>query len=146
MPFDRLLNNVQSVINELENMVVESMMEVKEEIIDLNTSQLEVGKLSTGDTIEPEYVFDSYSKLKKSKGSKAPFGVPDLKLEGDFYSGFETSKLSEGLELSSKDSKAPELERKYSKDIYGLTDKNKSEAAEYIKPILINKILNGIIK
>lgn len=146
MPFTRLLNNVNKIVNDIDNITVGAMMEVKEEIIDLNTSQLEAGKLSTGELIEPGYVFDEYSKYKRSIGSKAPFGVPNLKLEGGYYSGKTITPLNDGIEMKSTDIKAPKLEGKYTSNIEGLTDNNKSEVSEMILPTIQNKILNGFIK
>jgi len=146
MPFERLLNNVRQVQSILPNIVTEAMMEAEAEIIDLNTSQLEEGKLSTGANVYPDYAIPEYAKFKKSRGSKAPPGVPDLKLEGGFYGGFDISKVSEGLLIESKDPKAPKLEFDYGSDIYGLTDNNKTKVVEVILQTVQNKILNGFTR
>jgi len=84
----QLHSNISDVIDNLENIVLEAAMESKETIADLNTSQLEVGKTSEGNNIEPSYYSPAYAKLKKSMGKKAPGSIPDLKLTGDFYGGF----------------------------------------------------------
>lgn len=146
MPFDRLLNNVKQLQKDIPGIVVETMMEFKEEIIDLNTSQLEKGKLSTGENISPDYKLSEYARFKKSRGSIAPLGVPDLKLEGDFYEGFNIDKVSGGILIDSDDSKASKLEDKYSSNIYGLTDQNKEEVKEMILPTFRKKTLNGLTK
>ena len=144
MPFTRLLNNVNKIVNDIDNITVGAMMEVKEEIIDLNTSQLEAGKLSTDKNLD-SYTSDAYARFKKSIGSKSS-PIADLKLTGDFYSGFNVQFKSDSLVFDSSDSKAPNLEKEWSKDIYGLTNKNKSEVSEMILPTIQNKILNGFIK
>jgi len=146
MPFNRLLDNVIRVKSELNDIIVGAMIENKAEIIDLNTSQLEEGKLSTGSNITPEYQSDDYKKFKKSIGSKSPFGVPDLKLEGDFYSGFDIIKGSGGAFIHSDDTKAGDLEEKYSSNIYGITDKNKPEVVERILPQIQNEVKNELTR
>jgi hypothetical protein len=129
---------------ELSGLVVSALSNYEAEIIDLNTSQLEQGKLSTGKDTE-EYLSDNYAKFKKSIGSiSSP--KADLKLTGDFYDGFNIDFKSYQLIFESTDSKAPKLERQYSIDIYGLTDKNKAEALEYAKDDVINELNNEFTK
>ena len=134
MNFIQLHTNLKKVINNFDKIVDTVIHEYEAELIDLNTGQLEKGIAPDGIEIEPPYAFDEYARFKKSIGSKAPLGIPDLKLTGDFYSRFETKITPNYIEISSGDSKAPELENKYGEDqIYGLTESNKKEFVQLIK-------------
>lgn len=135
---------------DIDEICVEAMVDHKEEIIDLNTSQLEAGLNKHGEAIFPEYESEEYAKLKKAMGSKAPFGIPDLKVEGDFYEGFyaesyltNTEGMS-GLFVDSHDSKSDKLESKYT-GIFGIMPANNPELGEIITPTIQKKVINGII-
>ena len=137
MIFDELYNKVNSVIDRLDEIMVEVMVEHEAEIIDLNLSQLEEGIDAEGQAIEPEYEYEEYAKLKKSMGSRAPFGTPDLKLEGDFHSGFygepynTVNEGMSGLFVDSRDEKSEKLQRKYGL-IFGIAPKNMPELQDIL--------------
>ena len=123
--WQRKFRNIRNTINR-------AIVENQEEILDLNLAQLEVGQDSTGALLD-KYQYDSYAKFKKSvKGSKAPEGTPDLKLEGDFYSGFVLKPDDKDFLITSEDSKAHHLRDKYGEDIFGLNSKHLSEAGRMI--------------
>ncbi|MCK5607511.1 hypothetical protein KAR91_36850 [Candidatus Pacearchaeota archaeon] len=140
MDFEQLHKNVKHVADNFDEIIIGVASQHEEEVIDLNTSQLEVGKLNDGSNIEPEYMLDDYADFKKAIGSKAPKGTPDLKLEGDFYSGFNITYEPKALVIDSSDEKAAGLESKYSSDIYGLTDKNINELQLIIQPTLVKTL------
>lgn len=100
------------------------------ELINLNTAQLELGQYFDGEPIQPDLRNDVYAGYKKGKGGKAPFGIPDLKDSGDFYSGFQM--VIEGTEYSFKSSdwKNAHLTEKYSPKIFGLSEESKSKFAQ----------------
>jgi hypothetical protein len=98
---------------------------------DLNVEQMEQGLNSDGKQIgllrsEP------YARAKKATGGVAPFGIPDLKLTGDFHAGTFAKKQGQSLQFGSTDSKTGELTSKYGKEIFGLTDKNKTTTTDQI--------------
>jgi hypothetical protein len=61
-------------------------------------------------------------------------GVVDLKLTGDFYSGFFALTDSFPITFSSNDSKAESLELKYGKEIFGLDQESLEQFRIEIKP------------
>jgi hypothetical protein len=137
MDFESLERNLREL--KLNELVVQAALKHEAEIVDLNTSQLEKGKLSTGANIDPKYSSKLYTGFKKSIGSKvAP--IPDLKVEGNYYSGKYLEGKGEFLIFGSKDSKADKLEKKYSVDIEGLTDANWSNSIEIFSDDLIDLI------
>ena len=54
-----------------------AIIENREEILDLNVAQLEIGENALGNLLDT-YTTREYSEFKKALGSKAPFGVADL--------------------------------------------------------------------
>lgn len=151
MIFRELQTNVESVINRLDEMIVEAMMESESEIIDLNISQLDEGIGSDGLPLEPEYASDEYAHLKKAMGSKAPLGIPNLEVTGDFKSGFFADSFISGNEgfsgmlIDSNDEKSESLEIKYQR-VFGIAPDNSDELLELIILPTQNRIKNEITK
>jgi hypothetical protein len=131
--------------------MVEAMVESKEEIIDLNVSQIESGITKEGIAIMPEYQSEEYAKEKKSMGSKAPLGTPDLKLTGDFLESARAEEYigsnpeSSGLFIESTDEKADKLESWYD-NIWGIAPVNAAELQELIIDNAQKKIIYGLTK
>lgn len=59
-----------------------------------------------------------------------PAGVTDLKLTGALYGGMYLNISSTSFKIGSSDEKEGDLERKYGKDIWGLSKENLSEFAK----------------
>jgi hypothetical protein len=144
MNFTQLHTNLNNVIDNLDSIVIDSAMENENSIVDLNTSQLELGLTSEGNSIEPEYFDPEYTKYKKAIGKKAPGATPDLKLTGDFHSGFYAKKTQDWIEIHSTDYKEKQLRAKYSDEIFGLTQNNLNELGQIILPDLIKNIKNEL--
>jgi hypothetical protein len=148
--FAELKNNVDSVINNLDKIIVEAMVAEKEAIIDLNVSNLEKGINTEGNNVG-EYESPEYAQLKKSMGSKSPLGIVDTKLTGDFHEGFYaepyygSSPETSGLFINSKDEKSDDLDRKYG-NLFGLTPDNNDELEDLIVPHIQKSIIDGITK
>lgn len=102
-----------------DSLLKEVVRDTDTQIVDLNLSQLEEGKDSLGRLLD-DYAEDWYAKMKKQMGSKAPFGTPDLNLEGDFYRGFEARADRGDLIVTSTDKKKDKLGKKYGYDIFGI--------------------------
>lgn len=124
---------------DVDKMVNRAVLENKEEILDANTAQLSQGKNKLGAFLD-EYVLDAYSEYKKFLGSKAPYGIADLYLEGNFYEGFFISEDGENWTIFSSDSKADELANKYGIDIFGLSE----ESLQQIRPLILESLQNQL--
>lgn len=139
------IKDVENVLIDMNNIVAEAIIERKAEIIDLNTSQLEIGLTNEGRELSPEYETEEYATLKKSIGSKSPKGIPDLKFEGDFYSGFDIKKSGDTAWIDSTDEKSASLQAKYD-NIFGIMPGNRPEMLGLIAPVIKRKVLNKILK
>lgn len=138
--FDEFLISSKRLSNPkyLEELVIKAAKPFAPEMIDFNTDQLSKGKLSTGKKITPDYS-NEYAKFKG-------FKTPDLKLEGEYYSGKYIEFKNTSFLMGSNDEKADKLENKYSLDIDGLTDSNLNESGELIADDFIKEITNEFIK
>ena len=87
---------------------------IEPDLIDANTAQLDAGLDATGATLPP-YQNPEYAAMKGRT-------IPDLKLNGDFWSGFVASQLKDSIKIYSTDPKNDKLVAKYG-DIFGLTDR-----------------------
>ena len=100
-----------------------TMKELEPEIIDLNHSQLEVGKDASGSKL-PEYQDQiHYRRFKSSIGSKSGSNF-DLKVSGDFFEGFFGKFNGDSFLINSSDLKRDELVQMTSPEIFGLTKEN----------------------
>ncbi len=144
--FERLEKNLSKVIETFDTIVLDSAMELKNTIADLNVKQLEEGMRSDGKAITPEYFSEAYAKAKKAQGAKPPEGTPDLKQTGAFHSGiYAEKKGKEYIYLWSTDEKADKLNAKYAK-IYGLTTDSIGILKPELTPIIKDRVLNELQK
>ena len=119
-----------------------AVLDNEAEIIDANTAQLEGGKDAFGNFLE-EYTTDAYAEFKQALGSKAPFKIADLKLEGNFYAGFDL--ISEGMtifRITSTDEKRDKLVSEWGEDIFGLNEDSLKE----IRPLVLESFLTLLRK
>ena len=122
-----------------EQYFIGAVVENREEILDLNIAQLEVGKDSLGELLE-RYALETYAEFKQAIGSQAPFGIPDLKLEGDFHSGWILVVDGKEIRITSTDDKTGDLAHKYGQDIFGLME----DSLNTIRPALLQSWLNQL--
>lgn len=120
--------------------LVEQALEAKQlRILNLNRSQLDRGEDAKGKSL------GQYKNFKY----KNRFKPVDLKLTGEFHRKLTLSR-SKGnrkqAEIFSQDEKAPALEKKYGKDIMGLTEESTERAAEIIKPELQRLFKEQLVK
>ena len=137
MDFQASIGKWAKALSKPEQYFIGAVVENREEILDLNISQLEVGKDSLGELLE-RYALDEYAQFKQALGSQAPFGTPDLKLEGDFHSGFVLIVDGREIRITSTDDKTGDLAHKYGQDIFGLT----GDSMDTILPSLLQSWLN----
>lgn len=121
------------------NKLLEAAMDKNEErILDLNRHQLDQGIDAKGKSL------GKYANFKY-KGRWEPV---DLKLTGD-YRKKKTLSKSKGkrqAEMFSQDQKAAKLEKRYGKDIEGLTFENTNIAGDIIKPDLQEGFRKEVMK
>jgi hypothetical protein len=111
-----------------------------EQIISLNQSQLYGASLDSLGNELGGYWQEWYEDLKKSM-NPALGGKVDLNLTGDFYRGFYVEVKGENIIIGSSDSKSDDLESKYGKAIFGLSQESKED---YTLNIFFNSLKNYI--
>jgi len=136
MSFDTTIGKWKRGLSSFDQIFRKAVIEHQEKILDLNTAQLEIGKDSLGELLF-SYASDSYAEFKKALGSKSPLGIPDLKLEGDFYSGFVLKFDGSEFFITSTDEKKDHLRDKYGEDIFGLGE----DSLDFIRPFLLESYL-----
>lgn len=110
-------------------------------ILDANTSQLEQGKDALGNFLQ-EYYSDSYAEYKQYLNNQPPYGVPDLKLEGNFHDGFVLRWTGGEFLIRSTDEKTDKLIKKYGVDIFGLSKDSMIE----LKSLLLETFRNELLR
>ena len=141
MDFQGSLNKWVNALSRPEEYFKRAIVENQEEILDLNIAQLDAGQDALGNLLM-EYASEEYAQFKKALGSKAPFGIPDLKLEGDFREGFVLLVEGNEFRIDSTDEKAFDLSNKYGQDIFGLQEKS----LQIIRPELLRVWVNQFLK
>jgi hypothetical protein len=103
-----------------------SMMETAQDFIDLNTQQMYEGKDSQDEQIQPTYKRPRYARVKNQMNPTPGYGVPDLKLSGDFYKGYTLKVDGDQVIEDSDVDYAKYLTERYGVKIWGLNDSNLS--------------------
>lgn len=117
---DKQLQAWVKALNGYEATFRRAVLDNEAELIDANTAQLEKGKDALGNFLD-EYASDTYAHFKVAvKGSQAPLGVPNLRLEGDFYEGFVLRWDGGEAFITSTDYKTPKLVTMYGVNIFGV--------------------------
>ena len=114
----------------------QAVIDVKEQILQMNKTQLREGKNNKGRYIEPRYS-DLYLKRKcKLSSYGAPNGVPDLYLHGDFQGEMDVIVENGQYDIISWDEKNAYLTERYA-NIFGLT----KESKELITPVVTKRFI-----
>ena len=121
--------------------MLDSVKDFEKEIIELNQQQLQDGELATGNDITPFYKPLTIS-IKKAKGQV--YDRVTLLDTGAFYSKFFIVYFKDKFSIESTDSKALSLEKKYSPNILGLSDKNIQETIDLIKPNFLERFRKAL--
>lgn len=133
MTLDSFIHNVRSLNSK--DLIVKAAKLTTDQLADLNVEQMDQGLLSTGNKIQPDYS-PSYEKYKG-------FKTPNLKDEGDFHDETYAKVIGSEIEFGSTDWKSNKLQIHYTKNIFGVTEKN---FIETIDPELPEIIDNEITK
>lgn len=106
-----------------------SIDQTSDDAAQFNRDDLSVGLLATSNPIIPAYS----PQYAKKKG----FTTPNLYVTGSFYRGIFATVEGNAIHFDSIDDKAAQLEAKYGKFIYGLTQDAKSAyALKALRPVL----------
>lgn len=146
MMFAGLKQLCDTVIREAEMQAMKAIDDNLGTMADMNREQLLFGINSEGNRVG-EYASPVYSALKKSRGSRAPFGVPDLLLEGNFHPSIFAKRNGDDIVFGAADWKYEKLSSPqfYGTEILGLTDQNKSEVTTgYIFPLIADWLTSQI--
>ena len=141
---ERVIEKWTNAIRNLDIIFQRAIVENQEEILDLNVAQLKTGRDSMGEFLM-EYASPVYAAFKIAWGSKAPFGIPDLVLEGDFTEGFVLLPDGNAFNISSTDEKAGHLEAKYGSDIFGIAEDRFPEIGPDIAYSFIKHFRNELL-
>jgi len=124
---------------DMEQATITAITQTKDRMIYLNKSQLNLDSLKSDGTLLKQYFDREYAIYKNELNPFPGLGNPDLNLHGDFYSGFYATVKGSKIEFGSTDSKSDKLQRQYGKNIFGLTEENKSDyAVETVRPLVVN--------
>ncbi len=123
MSFDSTIQKWVTALGRTDQYFRRAVIENQEEILDLNVAQLEVGENALGNLLDT-YTTNEYSEFKQALGSKAPFGVADLILEGGFTEGFTLVREGNEFRFTSTDFKTDMLTEDWGEDIFGLQEKS----------------------
>lgn len=125
------LNSVSE--KEFESKILEIVDSKKNEVLDMNTSQLFSGRDSSDQNMT-SYYSEGYAEMKNLMNPTPGLGNPDLKLTGDFYKGFFLKDDTFPISFSSTDNKTEMLTQKYGENIFGLDNDNLEKLRQDIKP------------
>ncbi len=112
---------------DLNKLAGEAVEKSGQDILQLNRDQMQRGLSPENDTFK-SYAWYSYAKMKADRGSRAPFGIPDLLLTGAFQSGMQLVFTGKEYFIFSTDKKNNDLAAKYRP--FGLNKKNQQTAKE----------------
>jgi hypothetical protein len=141
---EKLYKNTIEISKNISLLVAKASEDNKEELADLNVSQLEKGISGDGDKMNPNYS-PNYAKFKG-------FRVPDLKVSGDYHSSISVKRVKDKTMYYSKDDSSDKvkfLESYYRNIQYGIAPQNEQKAVDEIESDLakrFNKVLkNGVL-
>jgi hypothetical protein len=126
-----------------DNIIEETMEEAAPLITDRQKDQMLGGINSEGKKIG-RYRSPAYAAMKSRMNPIPGFGIPDLRLTGDFYKGIYTEVRGDKIITDSVDEKTQDLADKYGEEIFGLSKPVKKEAIKDIKPLFFKRIRNAI--
>lgn len=105
---------IEKVVKENEELILD--MNTEDQLFEKGVNRLDVPL----DDFAPYKPFTV--EVKKEKGQ--PFNRVTLRDEGDFHRSFYIDYNKDGFEIKATDEKAPSLEKKYGRQIFGLNEEN----------------------
>jgi len=141
---EAVVNKWLAAFRKVDTYINRAIVENREEILDLNVAQLRQGKDSLGQFLQ-EYASKDYAEFKKAIGSEAPFGIPNLILEGNFTEGWVLKKEGMEFRFDSTDEKKDELAHKYGDEIFGLSLESQREITPDLALSFLKHFRNGLL-
>ena len=138
MMFEGWIKALQEVKGKRDEIVISSVKELEDFILNMNRAQMYSGIRNDGSEIKPAYT--PFTVDIKTNITHQPTDRVTLKDTGDFYKAFTIVYSKDFFILYSRDPKTGALLTKYKDEIFGLTDKNLEKLIEKIKPIILEKI------
>jgi hypothetical protein len=150
MNFLTLHRNFTTLIGELNQLVLDSAMEEKLFIAELNREQLWNGETSNEGTISPKYSQDPYFKSpeaaaryaawknKITPSPKRDIDTPNLYINGTYHRSIYTKRDKDGITTDSNIALGQKIQTKF-KNIKGLNKGSIFKLKPKITPILIDK-------
>jgi len=120
------------------------IQELEPEAIAYNQQQLYRSSVDRFGKSLKQYQSPSYALYKYRRNPLPGLGKPDLNLTGTLYRGMYLKVTGKSFYLGSYDAKETKVERKYGKDIWGLTRENKARLSRDVRPLLMGYIRNCI--
>jgi hypothetical protein len=97
------------------------------DIIQSIRAQMKRGERGDGQKISPRYSSITYAIDKQRKNPSPGFGIPDLYDTGAFQAGIYIKFGNYNFTIGSNDSKSPDLEAKYTTQIFATNQNTKRE-------------------
>ena len=137
-----MLRRAQSI--DLQAIGVSVIVDTKDALIDLNKSQLmDKGEDKNSKKLKSyKPTTGAYARRKNQRNPFPGLGTPDLYNTGAFQNAFQLKINSKNsFDIFSSNSKSGDLQKKYGKAIFGVSDPNKQEYAdEYMQPELVREV------
>jgi hypothetical protein len=118
--------------------------QVGDEAVAYNQQQLYRSSVDRFGKSLTKYTSLSYALKKYQRNPLPGLGRPDLNLTGTLYRGMYLKVDRKSFYLGSYDAKESKVERKYGKDIWGLTRESKGRLSRDVRPLLMGYIRNMI--
>lgn len=112
---------LSKIIDNWDTILGDGLERARELAVDLNKEQLQEGKRSDGKDITPKYA--RFTVLYKQEKGQPTYVT--LKDTGEFYSKFYLRISGNRWAIGSADGKTPDLVKKYTADIFGLTSESR---------------------
>ena len=116
------------------------MEAVGPQLADRQRDQMLEGKNKKGARIG-RYRSGAYARMKEVMNPLPGFGVPDLRLTGEFFKQIYVDIRDNTVIVDSTDEKTQSLVNKYGEEIFGLSKNTKSEFIKKdLRPVFMKKI------
>lgn len=135
-----MLRRAQSI--DLQAIGVSVIVDTKDELIKINKEQL-MDKGEDKNLVKlKSYRSASYARKKNQRNPFPGLGTPDLYNTGAFQNAFQLKINSKNsFDIFSNNSKSGDLQKKYGKAIFGISDPNKQDYADdYMQPALVREV------